>query len=104
MPNAVWVRSLVPKLKNSASQATSPAVSAARGISIMVPTMYFSPVMLFFSRTSLATFTTISFWLASSVALPTSGIMTSGITLMPFFFTATATSKIARACISVISG
>ena len=34
----IWVRSLVPKLKNSASLAISPAVRAARGISIMVPT------------------------------------------------------------------
>lgn len=34
----IWVRSLVPKLKNSASVATSSAVRAARGISIMVPT------------------------------------------------------------------
>ena len=36
---AVCVRSLVPKLKNSASVATESAVRAARGISIMVPTM-----------------------------------------------------------------
>ena len=41
----VWVRSLVPKLKNSASLATSSAVRAARGISIMVPTMYFRSFM-----------------------------------------------------------
>ena len=38
MPSVVCVRSLVPKLKNSASFAISSAVSAARGISIMVPT------------------------------------------------------------------
>ena len=37
-PKVIWVRSLVPKLKNSASLAISPAVRAARGISIMVPT------------------------------------------------------------------
>src|SRR5258708_20370621 len=45
-PNVVWVRSLVPKEKNSASCAISPAVSAARGISIMVPNLYgtFTPV------------------------------------------------------------
>jgi hypothetical protein len=30
---------LVPKLKNSATSAISSAVSAARGISIIVPTM-----------------------------------------------------------------
>ena len=37
-PMVVWVRSLVPKEKNSASSAISSAVSAARGSSIMVPT------------------------------------------------------------------
>jgi hypothetical protein len=39
MPNVVWVRSLVPKLKNSALAARSPARRAARGSSIMVPTV-----------------------------------------------------------------
>jgi hypothetical protein len=39
MPKVVWVRSLVPKLKNSASSAIWSAVRAARGSSIMVPTM-----------------------------------------------------------------
>ena len=33
----VWVRSLVPKEKNSAASAICPAVSAARGSSIIVP-------------------------------------------------------------------
>ena len=37
-PSVICVRSLVPKLKNSATSAISSAVSAARGISIMVPT------------------------------------------------------------------
>ena len=57
-----------------------------------------------FASTSLATRTTISFWFSTSRTLPTSGIMTSGITLMPFLATCTAASKMARACISVISG
>ena len=39
-PNVNWVRSLVPNEKNCASSATSPAVMAARGTSIMVPTRY----------------------------------------------------------------
>ena len=39
MPSAVCVRSLVPKLKNSADCAISSAVSAPRGTSIIVPTM-----------------------------------------------------------------
>ena len=38
MPKVVWVRSLVPKEKNSAVSAMSPARKAARGSSIMVPT------------------------------------------------------------------
>src|SRR3712207_7700854 len=36
-PQVIWVRSLVPKEKNSADWAISPAVSAARGTSIIVP-------------------------------------------------------------------
>ena len=38
MPKVVCVRSLVPNEKNSADSAISPARSAARGSSIMVPT------------------------------------------------------------------
>src|SRR5580658_10456313 len=36
-PKVIWVRSLVPKEKKSATSAISPANSAARGVSIMVP-------------------------------------------------------------------
>ena len=36
-PNVIWVRSLVPKLKKSATSAISSARSAARGVSIIVP-------------------------------------------------------------------
>ncbi len=39
MPSVVWVRSFVPKEKNSALLAISSAVTQARGISIIVPTM-----------------------------------------------------------------
>src|SRR5436189_164837 len=42
MPRPVCVRSLVPKLKNSADWAISSAVSAPLGTSIIVPTMYAS--------------------------------------------------------------
>ena len=38
MPKVVCVRSLVPNEKNSALSAISPAIRAARGSSIMVPT------------------------------------------------------------------
>ena len=37
-PNVIWVRSLVPNEKNSATPAIASATSAARGVSIMVPT------------------------------------------------------------------
>ena len=37
-PNVIWVRSLVPKEKNSATSAISSATSAARGVSTIVPT------------------------------------------------------------------
>ena len=40
-PQTVWVRSLVPKEKNSAASAIWPAVSAARGSSIIVPRVSF---------------------------------------------------------------
>ena len=42
-PKPIWVRSLVPKEKNSASFAISSAVTAARGTSIMVPIRYSTP-------------------------------------------------------------
>ena len=37
-PKVICVRSLVPNEKNSATSAISSATSAARGVSIMVPT------------------------------------------------------------------
>ena len=39
-PQVIWVRSLVPKEKNSAAFAISCAVTAARGSSIIVPTWW----------------------------------------------------------------
>ena len=36
-PNVIWVRSFVPKLKKSATSASSSARRAARGVSIIVP-------------------------------------------------------------------
>ena len=39
-PSVVWVRSLVPKLKNSAWAAIRSAIRQARGSSIIVPTEY----------------------------------------------------------------
>ena len=99
----IWVRSLVPKLKNSATSAISSAVSAPRGTSIIVPTRYlsFTPFSLL---TSLATRWTISACNSSSFLKPTSGTMISGFTLILFFCTLAAASKMARTCISAISG
>ena len=37
-PNVIWVRSLVPKEKNSATAPMAAASMAARGVSIIVPT------------------------------------------------------------------
>jgi tetratricopeptide (TPR) repeat protein len=53
MPRQVWVRSFVPKLKNSAVCAISSAVSAPRGISIIVPTHVSDLHLLFLLHTSL---------------------------------------------------
>src|ERR1039458_6207733 len=100
----VLVRSLVPKLKKSASLAIKSAVSAARGISIMHPTLYLKSFMPAFPSTSSATSTTIFFWFANSSTEPMSGISISGMTFTPFLATCTAASKMARTCISVISG
>ena len=38
-PNVICVRSLVPNEKNSATSAMRSATSAARGVSIIVPTV-----------------------------------------------------------------
>jgi len=54
IPKVVWVRSLVPKLKNSASAAILSATMQARGSSIMVPTLY-STERPFLMKTSCAT-------------------------------------------------
>ncbi len=63
-PKVIWVRSLVPKEKNSASSAILSAVRAARGISIIVPTMYSTSV--FFSFMTSSAVATTSFFMNSS--------------------------------------
>ena len=69
----------------------------------MVPIMYLTLTPYFF-WVSLATRSTMSFWSWYSASVPTSGIMTSGNELFPSFFSSQAASKMAWACISVISG
>jgi hypothetical protein len=102
-PQPICVRSFVPKEKNSAVSAILSAVTAARGISIIVPTRYSMR-----SPRSAKTFSAISrmtfSWLSSSPLMPTSGTMISGWTSMPSPFTFRAASIIPRACISVTSG
>ena len=78
-PSAIWVKSLVPKEKKSATSAISPAVIAARGTSIIVPTVN-GTLTLVFSMTARATCSTSSRRMRSSLTAPTSGIMISGST------------------------
>ena len=53
---------------------------------------------------SAATRSTTAFWSRSSFTCPTSGIMISGTTFCPSFFSWQAAAMIALVCISVISG
>ena len=94
----------MPKEKNSASFAISSAVTAPRGTSIMVPTRKSTSTPGALPSTSAATSRTMFAWRRSSSTWPTSGIITSGLTGVPLRATWTAASKIARACMRVISG
>ncbi len=76
-PKVIWVRSLVPKEKNWASLAISSAVRAARGISIMVPTWYWTSTPSS-SITRLATRSTSSRIARISFTWATRGIITLG--------------------------
>ena len=102
-PNVVCVRSLVPKEKNSASDAISPAVSAARGISIIVPNLYGTATPFSFC-TSSATGLSSACTSRSSASVPTSGIMISGRASIPRLRRSQAASMIARTCMRGISG
>ena len=88
-PKVIWVRSLVPNEKNSASAAISSAISAARGSSIIVPIWY--------STLAPGSFITRLRGRDDDVAqevelraVATSGIMISGRTGLPFFLAAMA--------------
>ena len=94
----------MPKLKKSASLAISSAVSAARGISIIVPTWYFmsTPASLISAS---AVRTTMSLMNLSSLRSPTSGIMMYGVIIVPVSaLTLSAALMTALVCISAISG
>ncbi len=104
MPSVVWVRSFVPNEKNSAASAISAARRAARGSSIMVPTWY-AKVAPVSSMTAFAMASMRALTKSSSGLAITSGTITSGVTGSPVFAAAwIAASKMARACISAISG
>ena len=97
-PNVICVKSFVPNEKNSAVSAISPANRAARGISIIVPTLYVI-VLLASALTTLATY-------SNSLGSPTSGTMISGTKFQSgcSVFTFNAALMIARACIAPSSG
>ncbi len=96
-PHVVWVRSFVPKEKKSALAAMRPAVSAARGSSIIVPIgMVISTpasVVSFLISASASSRT-----MSSSRTEPTSGTMISTFGSLPAFFCAMAASVMARIC------
>ena len=97
------VRSLVPKLKNDASEATSsPAVRAALTTSIIVPneTLTLAPS----ARLRAATPSNMRLTKASSDALPTWGTITCGTARTPRRRRASAASNTAPICASYISG
>mmetsp|Transcript_32478 Transcript_32478/g.51976 ORF Transcript_32478/g.51976 Transcript_32478/m.51976 type:complete len:481 (+) Transcript_32478:363-1805(+) len=102
-PNVICVRSLVPKEKNSASEAIWSDRRAARGISIIVPTRY-ATVTFFSANTAAAVSRIIAVWCRSSATVPTSGTMMSGCTSPPAACTAHAASIMARTCMRPISG
>lgn len=102
-PKPICVRSFVPKLKNSASFAISPAVSAALGTSIIVPILYWI-VVFFSSMTFFAVFMILFFVNMSSFASATSGIIISMFAFLLSFARSHAASIIARTCMSYIAG
>mmetsp|Transcript_69740 Transcript_69740/g.153831 ORF Transcript_69740/g.153831 Transcript_69740/m.153831 type:complete len:376 (+) Transcript_69740:454-1581(+) len=103
MPNVICVRSLVPKLKNSATDASLPACSAPRGTSIMVPIWYGILTPLAASTRSAAA-RRMATWFSSSSRTPTRGTISLGCTLPPALITLAAASMIALACIWVMAG
>jgi len=90
----------VPNEKKSACSASLPAISAARGTSIMVPTEYptGTPISLTVRSAMRTVISRVSF---ISATVPVSGIMISGgSTFTPRRATSHAASMMARTCIS----
>ena len=97
-PHVVCVRSFVPKEKNSASSAMCAAVSAARGSSIIVPTVAPSSTPAR-AASSASTPEVSSATRRSSRTEPISGIMICGAHLEPRRRTSAAAWAMARTCI-----
>ena len=102
-PKVIWVRSFVPKEKNSAARAILSAVSAARGISIMVPNLY-SRNCWVDASTSALILSQIALWKLSSRAEIVTGIMISGIGRRPSFWSSAVAVKMALYWVSAIRG
>ena len=102
-PKVIWVRSLVPKLKKSASSANSSARKAARGVSIMVPmdTLGFLVEPLVASAIPLTTHERAR---AISSRVTVSGIMTSTMGLPPLAARSAAASMSACTCMAYKPG
>ena len=110
-PNTNCVRSLVPKLKKSASSASSSARNAARGVSIIVPMVTFGrdtflPLFIGAGRVAFSrnTSSTHERARASSSRVTVRGIMTSAMGLNPSLDTWSAASMSARTCIAYRPG
>ena len=95
----------MPKQKNSASCAMTSAVSAALGISIIVPTSYFNSTPAA-AISAFAVSTTIFLTNFSSLSSPINGIIISGTIFQSecFFCTLIAARMTAFVCIFAISG
>ena len=89
----------MPKLKNCATVASSPATTHARGSSIIVP-MRYATSQPCAAITSSATAFAASYVTRISSGVPTPGIITSGRTSTPRARSSHAASKIARTCIA----
>mmetsp|Transcript_6008 Transcript_6008/g.8266 ORF Transcript_6008/g.8266 Transcript_6008/m.8266 type:complete len:255 (+) Transcript_6008:628-1392(+) len=86
---------------NSACSARASAVRAARGVSIIIPTLYRTSPS---APVSLATRLISSFRMLNSFSSVTSGTSMRGCGDFPALASSTAASKSARTCIALISG
>ena len=98
-PNVICVRSLVPKLKKSATSAISSARTAARGVSIIVPIVMSSLRRDPCIASAIASVTQPRAS-AISARVTVSGIMISTTGLPPALARSSAASTSARTCMA----